>query len=465
MQSVERPSLWNALQASNLSGRFIHSRGASVALTELLQGSPLGVDSACAARRSILILTRRQLTAALALIAFDGIAKRMTICPPDLPVSEIAGICEKAEASAIVTDHDSRFPAASSVEVLWWEQGAGPSRSVRETICGTEWVLFTSGTTGGPKLAAHSLKALTGAIEPTAGSWEPHVWATFYDIRRYGGMQIFLRAMLGNASLVLSEPGEPVSEHLSRLANHSVTHISGTPSHWRRVLMSRDPGIFLPRVIRLSGEIADQALLDRLKAMYPAAKIGHAYASTEAGVCFEVGDGLEGFPASLMEPGPGVEMKVEDGHLLVRSNRTAHRYLGEGGHSLLREDGFVGTEDIVERRGGRYYFAGRKDGVINVGGSNVHPEEVEAIINRHPLVQMSLVKSQKSPITGRLVVADVVLNSTGREALPPEECAALQAEILAACLDQLPRHKVPAFLRFVPSLDLTGGGKMSRRNA
>jgi acyl-coenzyme A synthetase/AMP-(fatty) acid ligase len=425
----------------------------------------MGVDPAFAAERSILILTRRQLTAALALIEFDGIAKRMTICPPGLPAGEIAGICEKAGASAIVTDHETCFPAAGSIEILRCESGSGPSRPVRETICGTEWVLFTSGTTGGPKLAAHSLKALTGAIESTTGSREPHVWATFYDIRRYGGMQILLRAMLGNASLVLSEPGESASDHLSRLAHHGVTHISGTPSHWRRVLMSRDPRIFSPRVIRLSGEIADQALLDRLKAMYPEARIGHAYASTEAGVCFEAGDGLEGFPASFMEPGAGVEMKVEEGHLLVRSNRTAHRYIGAGGRSLLREDGFVATEDIVERRGSRYYFAGRKDGVINVGGNNVHPEEVEAVINRHPRVQMSLVRPQKSPITGGLVVADVVLNSCGREALSPEEYAALQAEILAACSDRLPRHKVPAFLRFVPSLDLTGGGKMSRRNA
>ena len=66
-------------------------------------------------------------------------------------------------------------------------------------------------------------------------------------------------------------------------------------------------------------------------------------------------------------------------------------------------EGFVDTGDIVERRGDRYYFVGRRGGIINVGGLKVHPEEVEAIINRHPDVRMSLVHSRKNPITGAAV--------------------------------------------------------------
>ena len=78
---------------------------------------------------------------------------------------------------------------------------------------------------------------------------------------------------------------------------------------------------------------------------------------------------------------------------------------------MLSDDGFVDTHDMVELRGDRYYFVGRRDGIINVGGLKVHPEEVEAVINRHPSVQMSLVHGRKSPITGALVVADVVVKS------------------------------------------------------
>ena len=76
-------------------------------------------------------------------------------------------------------------------------------------------------------------------------------------------------------------------------------------------------------------------------------------------------------------------MKVTDGSLRIRSPRLASRYIGTQ-QSLVDKDGFVDTGDIVERRGDRYYFVGRKDGVINVGGLKVHPEEVEAVINKHP---------------------------------------------------------------------------------
>jgi len=76
-------------------------------------------------------------------------------------------------------------------------------------------------------------------------------------------------------------------------------------------------------------------------------------------------------------------MKIEDGSLHIRSGRTANRYLA-GTLSLRDDDGFVDTGDMVERRGDRFYFIGRRGGIINVGGLKVHPEEVEAVINRHP---------------------------------------------------------------------------------
>ena len=122
-------------------------------------------------------------------------------------------------------------------------------------------------------------------------------------------------------------------------------------------------------------------------------------ASTEAGVGFEVGDGLAGFPAEVIgRQGGEVALAVVDGSLRIRSGRTATRYLGSGAASLADADGFVDTGDMVERRGERYYFVGRRGGIINVGGAKVHPEEVEAVINNHPGVQMSLVKARRSPI-------------------------------------------------------------------
>jgi hypothetical protein len=63
-------------------------------------------------------------------------------------------------------------------------------------------------------------------------------------------------------------------------------------------LMSGSAAGFAPRYVRLSGEIADQAVRDGLASAFPNASIGYGCASTEAGVGFAVNDGREGFPAA-----------------------------------------------------------------------------------------------------------------------------------------------------------------------
>jgi acyl-CoA synthetase (AMP-forming)/AMP-acid ligase II len=287
------------------------------------------------------------------------------------------------------------------------------------------------------------------------------VWSTFYDVRRYGGLQILMRAFLGGGSMVLSQADEAVGDFLTRAGGARVTHISGTPSHWRRALMS--PGIarLAPRYVRLSGEVADQAILNNLRQMFPDAGVAHAFASTEAGVAFDVRDGLAGFPASLIGQTDGkVKMRVQDGSLRIRSSRTASRYAGRRDVVLADGDGFVDTGDMVELRDGRYHFVGRREGIINVGGQKVHPEEIEAVINRHPGVRMSRVRGRPSPITGAIVVADIVMRETDGVSFQD-----MKDEIIAACRRQLPAHKVPAILHEVASLDIAASGKLVRARA
>jgi acyl-coenzyme A synthetase/AMP-(fatty) acid ligase len=289
------------------------------------------------------------------------------------------------------------------------------------------------------------------------------VWSTFYDIRRYGGLQIYLRAVLGGTPLVLSSPGESTADFLARAAAHGVTHISGTPSHWRRALMSGAAQSLRPEYLRLSGEVADQGLLDQLREAYPNAKIAHAFASTEAGVAFDVNDGRAGFPAEFVEkPRDGIELKVEDGTLRIRSHRTAARYLGSAASELSRQDGFVDTGDLVELKDGRYYFRGRRGGVINVGGLKVYPEEVEGVLNADPRVRMSLVRPKRNPITGAIVVAEVVLEDSVSATLDAAQIERLKNDLLEACRRALPAHKVPARLSFVPALQLSAAGKLVR---
>lgn len=433
-----------------------------VSLTDIIHRSCLTGRSCELSGRSVLLATSGQLLSALAMIELDGVARRMLLCPPDLDWDRLDVLLEQAGIDTIVTDRPLHRRSAGKYNVIAVDL---PRRRAVgwEIDRATEWLMLTSGTSGLPKIVRHTLDGLAGAIIADGPVCHRNAtWATFYDIRRYGGLQIFLRAVIGGGSMVLSEPGEAIAAHVERLRAGGVTHISGTPSHWRKFLMSGASADFSPHYVRLSGEIADQAILDGLARAFPHASIGHAYASTEAGVGFSVDDGREGFPAHLIGRNrDGVEMKVVDGSLRIRSQRTARAYVGTDAPPLADAEGFVDTGDMVALRGERYHFVGRRGGIINIGGLKVHPEEVEAVINRHASVQMSRARSRRSPITGAIVVADVIL----ADGTDGERHETIRREILSQCKECLAAWKVPAVIHFVERLDVTAAGKLARTGA
>jgi acyl-coenzyme A synthetase/AMP-(fatty) acid ligase len=456
--------------AQNLSQRFIHGRDRSVRLSELLQGSSLDGQRDALVGRKILLAPRDPVAAAVALIELDGLARCLVLCPPDVSAEQLNSIARTTAADALITDQEAQVARGEAWCVAGIDKAVTMHRDLEPCSVApaagqeTEWILLTSGTSGIPKLVQHTFSSLAGAIRDVAVTEEPIVWGTFYDIRRYGGLQTLLRALLGTGSIVLPGAAESTRDFLSRAGAAAVTHINGTPSHWRGALMSGSAQQLAPRFLRLSGEIADQTLLDALRAAYPQARINQLFASTEAGVAFEVDDGRAGFPASLLNRADApVQMKLEQGTLRIRSARTAARYLGAAVPPIRGSEDFVDTGDMVEVRGERCYFVGRKDGVINVGGLKVHPEEVEAAINAHGRVQMSAVRSKKNPITGAIVVAEVVLKDAGE--IDAAAGAALREEILEACRRCLAPHKVPATIRFVGALALTASGKLVRSDA
>jgi acyl-coenzyme A synthetase/AMP-(fatty) acid ligase len=459
-------SLWESITAAGTPAGRLYGADVTVDLADLARGSSLGGRLEELRGRSVLLVVKDPLRAALAMLELDGVAARMVLCPADLAAAHLPPVARGAAADACVGDAGG---AAAALECLRARVDVDPQLTAASgpRVCshGTEWVLLTSGTTGVPKLVRHDLATLTDALTDSRPGTEPVVWGTFYDIRRYGGLQIFLRAVhLG--SLAPADPGEAVPAFLARARAAGVTHISGTPSHWRKVLMSGAAATIAPRYVRLSGEIADQAVLDALRTAYPQAIVAHAFASTEAGVAFEVRDGLAGFPADFMDaPGARVRLTVTGDTLHVRSGGNAHGYLGEDASSFQRgSDGAVDTGDRVEERAGRYYFLGRQGGVINVGGLKVYPEEIEAVINSHPWVRMSLVRARHNAITGAIVVAEVVLadETPGAERPAPE---ALTRDLIHSCRQSLAAYKVPASIRIVPRLEVSASGKLVRPNA
>jgi acyl-coenzyme A synthetase/AMP-(fatty) acid ligase len=459
-------ALWDAVAGAGAAhGGALIGPARSIALDSLARASCLEGRLDALRGRSVIVAIRDQLTAAVALLELDGVVRRMVLCTPDLSPEHLPHVARSAQADTWLGDSASGTPPAGIDLDFALEADPVPQPSAveRRAAFETEWVLLTSGTTGAPKLVAHTLRSLTNAFAARgAENGTAPVWSTFYDIRRYGGLQIYLRGLYAG-SLLLSSAAEAPADFLARAAAAGVTHISGTPSHWRKALMSGAAGRFSPAYVRLSGEIADQGILDALRAAFPHAVVAHAFASTEAGVAFEVRDGRAGFPATLAGKSEnGVEIDVSRGTLRVRSPGNGLAYLGPHAPSLRDPEGFVDLGDRLELRDGRYYFMGRSGGIINVGGMKVHPEEVEAVINAHPLVRMSLVRSRRNPIMGAIVAADVVLADAGGGAQGHSADERIRQEILAACRTSLAAHKVPAAIRFVPSLEMSASGKLVR---
>jgi len=93
MLQSECSSLWDFLNASGrLADRSFWGTDASVTLGDLLQASSLGGKLEELRGRSVLVAIADQLTAALALLELDGIARRMVLCPPDLRFEHLPAI-------------------------------------------------------------------------------------------------------------------------------------------------------------------------------------------------------------------------------------------------------------------------------------------------------------------------------------------------------------------------------------
>lgn len=256
-------------------------------------------------------------------------------------------------------------------------------------------LLQTSGTTGAPKLVRHDIARLRARLRGTGDAAAR--WLLTYEPASFAGLQVILTALAAGATLI-AQPGEGVAGLAAAAVEHGATHISGTPSFWRGVLMVPGDRCAPLRSITLGGEAADQSLLDRLAGRFPDARLRHIYASTEAGALFAVADGRAGFPARWLETGvDGVDLRLSAGELEVRSPRAAPG-----------REGWQRTGDLIELAGDRALFAGRADGRVKVGGAMVSPEAVERRLLAVPGVADAEVRPVPSPLTGHILTATVV---------------------------------------------------------
>lgn len=320
----------------------------------------------------------------------------------------------------------------------------------------TMWLIPTSGTTSKPKLVKHTLSSLTASALRTKNEHdETQVCALFYDPTRYAGYQTIFFSLLNGHKLLTPMLSETINERVKKCIEERVTHISATPTLWRKILMSSMSTRIPLKQIVLGGESVDQRTLDALRKQFPNSKITHVYASTEAGLGLSVSDGLAGFPLKFLENSVSpVQIAFRKNRLFLRSQSVALGYCDDA--DLKDLDGWVDTGDLVKIEGQRFFVIGRANGTINIGGDKVNPNKVRQILLEHPHVIEARVYGKKNPISGTLLAADVMLDYNVDEVTGKES-------VLAYIKERLHLKERPRIVRIVDNINVDSTGKISQR--
>ena len=302
--------------------------------------------------------------------------------------------------------------------------------------------LFTSGTTGRPKLVQHSPATLLRAVR-TGPRYQAHVWGLAYHPAHFAGLQVFFQAVC-NANPLVQLYGHDADTQHDAIERHAITHLSGTPTLMRLLAGS---GRVHARVhsITLGGEAADPILLEQLKAVFPQAKLRNVYASTEVGSLLACDGELFRVPEQLR----GL-IDVMDGELVV------HRSLLADSLQATVADEFYRTGDcvqVVDAQPLTFRFLSRRSDFINVGGFKVNPHEVEQRLRQMPEVLEAVVYGTANSVTGNLVSCDLVLKA---------EAQLTVAELRRRLSGELADYEIPRFVRIVADLPQTATGKRMR---
>jgi long-chain acyl-CoA synthetase len=332
-------------------------------------------------------------------------------------------------------------------------------------------VLYTSGTSGRPKGAMLTHRALLANLEQTSRIDPPVVAHDDVVLLVLPLFHVFgLNAALGSvawhgATGVLAERFDPV-DTLELLRRHAVTNVVGAPPMYVAWSMLPDVGDAFSTVrLALSGAAPlPPDVLHRILDV-----TGHhvfeGYGLTETAPVLTTTLMSEVAKAgSIGRPVPGVELRLLDergqpveegdpGEVVVRGANLFSGYWPDGAEGP-DGDGWLGTGDVaVLDDDGDLHLVDRRRELILVSGFNVYPREVEEAIARHADVEEVAVIGIAHPYTGESVKALVVLRPGGRLTAD---------EVVAHCATSLARFKCPTAVEFVPELPHSATGKVSK---
>ena len=234
------------------------------------------------------------------------------------------------------------------------------------------------------------------------------------------------------------------------------------------------------RSLAYAGAAMTSALVERCVEVFGPETFVNHYGSTEVytySVHFDqrAAPGCAGRPATnarlrLVRPeaGAGPDDEVEPGdtgeiicHLSSDEAFAGYWNRPDADTKAIR-DGWYFTGDLGRcDDGGNLWIVGRIDDMIISGGENVHPLEVEDVLERAPGVREVAVVGLPDDRLGQAVTAFVVLDEASAGA--GEEAAAADLDAYCLASADLARFKRPRCYRFPDTLPKSPSGKILRR--
>lgn len=322
-------------------------------------------------------------------------------------------------------------------------------------------VLYTSGTTGRPKGVRQTLAnhvASAHGCQKSLGADDRDRWLLVLSPHHVGGLSMFLRSAVCDQPLVTVARFDEGAV-LEAMRRENPTLLSVVP-------------VMLTRLLRSGG----LELLRRLRAILvggapaPPEQV-REWASMGLAVCPTYGLTETTSQVATVPPGRGAELAGTAGYagshaqielveasgyrdgvgeIIVSGPAVSPGYT-DPAIAPAPYDGRFATGDLGRIDDGVLTVVGRRDDCIITGGENVQPEEVEAVLRRHPTVSDAAVAGRPDPEWGAVVSAWVVGDESEQKALD------------RWCRERLPPHKVPRRWAFVADLPRSDSGKLVRR--
>ena len=348
--------------------------------------------------------------------------------------------------------------------------------------CGDDLLLmfFTSGTSGYPKIAAHSHKYPLGHFH-TARYWhnvEPDgLHLTISDTGWAKSMwgKLYGQWLCEAATFVYDFDRFDAADILPMFAKHNITTFCAPPTMLRMMIKEDISKYDLSSVRHMT--TAGEALNPEVYRQFEKAtglQILEGFGQSESTMI--IGN-LTGAPhkiGSMGKPAPIYQVELHDadgkpvavgetGEIVIRVADGAPCGLFTGYYNApdktaeVWHDGYYHTGDTAWKdEDGFYWFVGRVDDVIKSSGYRIGPFEIESVIMELPYVLECGVSAEPDEVRGQVVKASIVLVK-GTE--PTEE---LKREIQKYVKERTAPYKYPRIVVFRDELPKTTSGKIKR---